>query len=412
VTAGAEYGAGSESTQDWPRWRGFQGNAVWRPPQNKALDLSQGVTEIWRQSISPGYSGIAVARHRVYTQDRPGDPEGQERVLCLDADTGELVWEYRYEADYTDLDYDKGPRATPLVDDDRVYTLGAVGHLHCLDARTGEVLWKLDLKRDFGARQPMWGFAASPIRHGENILVHPGAADGCYMAFERRTGKLVWKGGTDDCGYATPIVIRHAEREQLIGWTPEHIVGLAPESGAEFWRIPYSVTYGVSMATPIFHRGIVFVSGYWEGSKAIQLGDQPEQADLVWEENRQLRGVMSEPLYRDGHVYLLDKRFGIICFELETGKILWSDLGHVADVLADERFDFQLEAVVEHLMSFDFLLPGLLLLEPGYLAICLARLRSVSFRRSVTLAESRTARSRCCAARGNLASGMAIRCDS
>ena len=316
---------GADSTDAWPRWRGTEGSGVWHPPGSAKLDLNQQLTNVWQQPLSPGYSGIAVAGGHVYTQDRPTDPPGQERVLCLRAADGSLCWEYRYDADYTELDYSKGPRATPLIDDGFVYTLGAVGQFCCLDAQTGEVVWQHDLKRDFGARQPMWGFAASPIRYGESIIVHPGAADGCFMAFHRRTGELIWKAGGDSCGYATPILVRHQNRTLLIGWTPEHIVGLLPETGREFWRVPYPVTYGVSIATPIFREGMVLVAGYWEGSKAIRLGPQSEDAELIWEENRQLRGLMSEPLYRDGHVYLLDKKFGIVCFELQTGNILWTD---------------------------------------------------------------------------------------
>lgn len=316
---------GEAPATDWPRWRGPEGRGVWNLPGPSTIDLHQGVTEVWRKPISPGYSGIAVTAGRLYTQDRPPEPEQHERVLCLDSDSGQLIWEYLYEADYTDLDYDKGPRATPLVDEGRVYILGAVGHFACLDATSGQVLWRHDLKQDWQARQPMWGFAASPIRHGELIIVHPGAADGCFMAFHHERGELAWKSGSDSCGYATPIVVEHSGSKQLIGWTPEHIVSLDPATGQSLWRIPYPVTYGVSIATPLFRQGIVLVAGYWEGSKAIRLGNNPQEAELIWEENRQLRGLMADPLYRDGHVYLLDKRFGIVCFELASGTVRWTD---------------------------------------------------------------------------------------
>ncbi|MFZ2640897.1 MAG: PQQ-binding-like beta-propeller repeat protein, partial [Verrucomicrobiia bacterium] len=98
-----------------------------------------------------------------------------------------------------------------------------------------------------------------------------------------------------------------------------------PRDGKPLWAVPYPVTYGVSIASPIFHEGIVFVAGYWQGSKAIQLGPGPTDAKLRWEENQFLRGEMSQPLCRDGHVYLLDKTHGLTCFELNTGKKLWDD---------------------------------------------------------------------------------------
>jgi hypothetical protein len=85
------------------------------------------------------------------------------------------------------------------------------------------------------------------------------------------------------------------------------------------------VTYGTSIATPLFAEGLVLVSGYYEGSKAIRLGHEPADAEVAWEERRNLRGLMSQPLYRDGHGYLLDKRNGLTCFEFATGKKLWDD---------------------------------------------------------------------------------------
>lgn len=311
---------------DWPRWRGPGGAGVWTLPAGSELrSFAGGLPLVWKQPIGPGYSGIAVAAGRVYTMDRPAEPAGQERVVCFSESSGELLWEYRYAADYGDLDYGKGPRATPLVDDGRVYTLGAVGHLLCLDAATGARLFARDLKADFAARQPEWGFAASPIRYRDTILIQAGAADGSFLALDRTSGQLRWRGGSDPCGYATPIVIRHAGQDVMVGWTPENVLALDPLDGRVLWTIPYPVTYGVSIAGPLFREGIVLVSGYWEGSKAIRLGAQPQQASLAWEENRQLRGLMSEPLYREGHVYLLDKFFGIVCFELATGKIVWMD---------------------------------------------------------------------------------------
>jgi outer membrane protein assembly factor BamB len=284
-----------------------------------------GLKTMWRTPIGPGFSGISVAAGRVYTMDKPKEPADTERILCLDAASGQTVWEHRYTAKYGDLDYGKGPRCTPTVLDGRVYTLGAVGHVVCLDANSGELIWKLDLVRDFKAQQPTWGFAASPVIHGQKVLIHAGMDRGAYLAVDRTTGKEIWRGGPDPTGYGTPIVIQRAGRDELIGWTPEHVIGLSLSDGKEFWRVPYKVTYGVSMATPVFHNNTVVVCGYWDGSKAISLGTSPSDAKLLWEENKFLRGVMSPPLYRDGHIYLLDKQHGLICFQMATGEKVWSD---------------------------------------------------------------------------------------
>jgi outer membrane protein assembly factor BamB len=320
---------GTNSTvrgEDWPQWQGVRGDSRWEGPAFSHDWEKAPPRQVWKSSISPGYSGIAVVGNRLYSMDRPTEPKEHERITCRDTATGDVVWEHLYPAVYGKLDYPKGPRATPTVHDGRVYTMGAVGHVHCLDAREGRVLWKVDLVRDQKAVLSTWGYSSSPLIDGPRVVIHAGIPQGgCYVAYDRVTGQEIWRAGNDSLGYGTPIQIEHAGTRQLIGWTPEHIISLSPSDGRENWRIPYKVTYGVSIATPLFRDGIVLVCGYWEGSKAIRLGAQASEATLLWEENRYLRGLMAPPLYRDRHVYLLDKQHGIVCFELATGKKVWTD---------------------------------------------------------------------------------------
>ena len=324
ATLAAVLALNTAAAEDWPRWRGVRGDGTWQAPLVPAKFPEGGPPVLWRQPIGPGFSGISVAAGRVYTMDRPADSD-DERVVCLDEKTGALVWQHRYRATYGKLDYGKGPRCTPTIHDGRVYTLGAVGHVHCLDAANGKVLWSKDFVGEHGAKLPEWGFAAMPVIDGKLVILHAGLPSGCYSAYDRITGQEIWRGGEDPAGYGTPIVIEHAGLRQLIGWTPEHIVAHRLDNGRLLWKYPYKVTYGVSIATPIFHEGTVLVCGYWNGSRAIKLGDSPEQAELLWEEDRYLRGIMDQPLYRRGHVYLLDKQHGIVAFELAKGEKLWTD---------------------------------------------------------------------------------------
>ena len=311
--------------EDWPRWRGPRGDSTWKGPELPDT-LPAELPVAWKQPIGGGYGGIAVADQRLYVMDRQKEPAEVERVLCVDADTGRSLWSHSYPVTYGKLDYGNGPRATPTVHAGLVYTLGAVGHVFCLDARTGEVRWSKDLVKDFGAKIPEWGLAASPFIWEDLVVFHPGAANGaCWIAFDRLTGNEAWRAGNDPAGYATPTLAISPSGPQLIAWSPEHVVGIAPRTGRILWEIPYKVTYGVSIATPLYRDGLVLVAGYWEGSKAIELGPKPTDAHIAWEDSRVLRGLMAPPLYRQGFVYLLDKQYGLTCFELKTGKKLWDD---------------------------------------------------------------------------------------
>ena len=310
---------------DWPWWRGPLGNGTWVKGKIPARFPKTGLPIAWKAKVGPGYSGITVAEGRVYTMDRPRGSK-DERVICWSARTGQLLWEHRYRADYGDLPYGKGPRSTPTVMGRLVYTLGAVGHFCCLHAWTGKVYWQRDLAREAGAKMPEWGFAASPVVFRDLVILHAGLGPhGCLAAFDRLTGKEVWRSGYDPVGYATPMLFRYRGRTGLLAWTPRHIACFDPYTGKMFWRIPYRVTYGVSIATPIIAGDLIFVSGYWEGAKAIRLGRTLETARLVWEENRFLRGLMAQPLHRGGYGYLLDKRHGLVCFRLKDGRKVWTD---------------------------------------------------------------------------------------
>lgn len=334
----------STKYEEWPQWRGPRGNGTWNGPRIKTTWPETGLKKLWEHEVGGGYGGISVANRRLYLMDRPAVSKAEqkkaegihshriqrqdvERVLCFDAISGKKIWSHAYPSHYNKLDYGNGPRVAPTVLDGFVYTLGTMGDVLCLSAETGKVIWKKQLVKDFGGKVPQWGYAAAPYVIGELVILMPGGEKQgtAIIALDRRTGKETWRSLSDEAGYATPLLIHHAGQDQLIVWSPNHIHSVSPQNGKHLWSVPYKVTYGVAITSPIEREGLVFVAGYWEGSKAIQLGNQPYQARLKWEDRRKLRGLMSQPLYRDGYAYLLDKQFGLTCFEYASGKKIWDD---------------------------------------------------------------------------------------
>lgn len=317
----------SLGASDWPRWRGSEGAGRWNPGQVPADYASREPESLWKARLGAGYGGVTMSGNRVYVMDRPGKgASGTERVLCFKADSGEQVWVHEWTADYADMEYATGPRASVTVQEGRAYALGAVGTAACLDAATGQRIWQVDTVAEHGAKVPTWGFAASPVIDGPRVLLHVGAGDdGCVLALDRLTGKPMWRGGPDPAGYCTPEVIVHEGSRRLIVWGPEHVQCLDPESGATLWTWPYKVTYGVSIAQPLYRDGLLLVSGYWHGTKVLRLGKTPQEVSLAWENEKEMCGLMSAPLFRDGVVFLLDKNRGLQAVELATGRLLWSD---------------------------------------------------------------------------------------
>ena len=258
--------------------------------------------------------------------DRQVQPRETERVICYHAETGRVLWTHSDPVSYGKLEYGSGPRAAPTVDRGRVYSLGALGRLVCLDARTGRLLFERSLQKQFNGRLPTWGYAASPLVIGQAVIVQPGGVEGySVVALDARNGQTLWHSLSDKAAYATPVVIHVGKRPQLVIWTPSHVRGLEPASGKPLWEVPYKVTMGVAIASPVVSGNLLLVSGYWEGTRAIRIASDGRTARLAWSENRFLRGFMSQPLLRAGHAYLLDKQYGVSCFELSTGKKLWDD---------------------------------------------------------------------------------------
>jgi outer membrane protein assembly factor BamB len=308
---------------DWPQWRGAGRDSVWHESDLPERFPADGLTVRWRQPIGGGYAGIAVSGGRVYTLDRQKEPAEVERVLCVDAATGKSVWEHAYPVSYGKMEYGNGPRSTPTVHAGRVYTFGAVGHLHCLDAGTGKVVWSHDTVKKFEGRVPSWGHACSPLVDGDRVVVQVGGEDdACVMAFDRHTGKEVWRALPDRPGYSSPVLIDTKAGRPLIYWSAENVNGLEPASGKVLWQVPHTTNYDVTISDPVYHDGVLLVSDYWEGSKAIELDDQGLNPKVIWS-GRRLSLLMATPLYRDGHVYALDKKDGLKCIELKTGKIKW-----------------------------------------------------------------------------------------
>jgi outer membrane protein assembly factor BamB len=318
--------AANAPAEDWPRWRGVRGDGSWNAPRLPDAWPKEGLKQLWKVPVGGGYAGVIVDDGRVYNVDHVNEPEEVERVQCFDAETSKLLWTHTDDVKYGKLDYGNGPRAAPTITDGKIYSLGALGQLNCLDAKTGKRIWSKHYVADFRGRVPTWGFAASPFVYNNLLIVTPGAENnGSILALDRETGETVWSSLSDESTYATPILFQHANVEQLIVWTPSHIRALDPRTGELLWSQEYAVELGVSIATPVIHQETVFVSGYWDGSRAIRLGKTSQESVIAWENRRELRGLMSQPLCREGHCYLLTRSRGLVCFEMATGKILWDD---------------------------------------------------------------------------------------
>lgn len=318
------------SAADWPEWRGAGRQGIWTETGVIADFPAAGDLQIkWRVPVHAGYSGPAVANGRVFLLDHVSTTE---RAICIDERSGKILWTREWSADYKGLDYANGPRATPTVDGDRVYVLGAKGSLRCLRATDGSQIWSSDFVRDFDAAIPGWGTASAPLIVGSKLIAIAGGKGASkVVAFDKHSGKVVWRAlSSDDSepGYSQPLLI-HSGRPQVVIWHTAALASLDPETGAVLWSQPFRVTMNTPIATPAFSAPHLLVSGFFDGARMMELSASGE-ARLAWASQKgnevnsdKLHALMSQPIIDGDYIYGICSFGQLRCLRRATGERVW-----------------------------------------------------------------------------------------
>lgn len=346
---------GSAHADDWPQWLGPQRDGIWRESGIVKQFPKDGLKVRWKAPVGEGYAGPAMAGDKVIVTDRilkadaknPGNPfdaktkvEGLERVLCLSDADGKVIWKHEYPAAYQ-VSYPAGPRTTPIVSDGKVYTLGAMGHLFCFNLEDGKILWSKNLLEEYTKNVPYWGFAGHPLIDGDNLICLVGGKGSVAVAFNKDTGKEVWKALTaNEPGYSPPTICTLGGKRQLIIWHPEAINGLDPKTGETYWSMKYpasrtgKVKAGLTVSTPRCFDAKLFLTTFYEGAAVLKF-DGDAKPSVVWKGNGKgekpedtdtLNSIMPTPYVKDGYVYGISSYGELRCLEADTGKRIWSTL--------------------------------------------------------------------------------------
>ncbi len=326
------------SAEDWPEWRGEGRAGVWTETGIVETFPAGGLAVSWRGKIGNGYAGPAVADGRVYVTDIVNKQanRGTERALCLNENSGQLLWKHEWAADNSGMSYSNGPRATPTIDGDRVYTLGATGILHCLNAKTGGVVWKKNFIDEYNTSLPTWGIAGAPLVDGNRLIcLVGGEPDAKVVAFDKMTGKEIWRALSSDWepGYNPPFLIEVGGTRQLIIWHPRAITSLNPETGAVYWEHTFDVHHGLTVATPVLDRNRLLVTAFYEGSRMLKLSPSAPRADLMWKGNSTseietdgLHSLVSTPVIQGDYIYGICSYGQFRCLDARTGKRVWETM--------------------------------------------------------------------------------------
>jgi outer membrane protein assembly factor BamB len=354
---------------DWPGFLGPTGNSV--SPERGIVSPwpKDGLRIVWHHPVAEGYAPPSVSNGRLFVFERV---ENTARLRCVKADTGAALWKFDYATNYRDkYGYNGGPRCCPVIDDDRVYLHGAEGMLHCLAVADGKRLWKVDTASEFGVVQNFFGVGSTPVVEGDLLIVQVGGSPAGsdkldfadlkgngsgVVAFDKRTGKVVYKITDELASYASPVLATIGGRRWCFVLARGGLIGFEPKSGKVQFHLPWRAPdlESVNASNPVVVGDQVFISEcYGPGSALLKV--KPGGYEVVWSDakkklrDKALMCHWMTPIYHDGYLYGCSGRHSVDaqlrCVELATGKVMWSEprLTRTSLLMIDGHFVVQTE---------------------------------------------------------------------
>jgi len=319
-------------THDWTAFLGPSHNAV---STETRLSRMLPPPLLWEFPKGTGYASPAVAGDRLVFLHRVAN---QEIVECLHPETGSTYWQFRYATAFEDrYGYNNGPRASPVLDGERVYVMGAEGTLHCLDLASGKIVWKRDLRVDYKVPQDFFGTASTPLVDGRLLIVNVGAPGGpCVVGLDKTNGREVWRAGKEwGPSYASPVpAMLHGQRRVLVFAGGESspprggLMSIDPSTGRVDFAFPWRsrTVESVNASCPVVFDNKVFVSAsYRTGSALVEV--RPDFTHRVVWTTQEFALHFNTAIYRDGYLYGFDGRnepdASLACIDATNGKVVW-----------------------------------------------------------------------------------------
>ncbi|MCW5556268.1 MAG: PQQ-binding-like beta-propeller repeat protein [Verrucomicrobiae bacterium] len=321
----------------FPQFLGPQRNAVLPGPVLATNWSVQPPQILWRQPLGAAWSGFAVVGDQALTQEQHG-PE--EQVTCYEASTGRHLWTHSDPERYATTIAGEGPRATPTVVGDRVFTLGALGRLNALDLATGRRLWTRSLTNDAATGVPEWGFSGSPLVQDGLVIVSAGGRQGASLvAYRADTGEIAWTGGSSEAGYASPFFATLSGTPQILIVNRRSIASHDPRTGAVLWEVPFGAGMPLP-ANPILipPDRLMVSAGYNVGSELFAVAPGTNAPSSLWK-SKKLKAKFANPVFRDGFVYGLDDSI-LACLDARDGSQRWKEgrYGHGQALLVGDLY--------------------------------------------------------------------------
>jgi outer membrane protein assembly factor BamB len=322
---------------DWPQWRGPTRDGHADPNGQMIQSVPVEPQTLWKVKAGPGLASPVVAGETVVIFDAW---EGQEWVRALDRATGKEKWRTAVDDTFHDSQGPDGPRCTPMINEGRVYAVSCQGQLDCLNLADGKKIWGASYTKDFGASFiGEKGTAPGASRHGNNgtpliagnrLYACVGSTNGAgVVCFDKRDGTVIWKAQRDQAAYVPPTLLKLAGSEHLVCFTAEGLIGMNPDTGELWWRVPIKTAFARHVTAPVAHEDVVVVSSHQVGMIGTRIAktDAGFSAEQAWLSKKTAMNF-SSPVRVGQHLYGLGPRKNLICVEIATGEERWSKEGY------------------------------------------------------------------------------------
>jgi len=333
----------------WPHLRGPRFDAVSRETGLADSWPAEGPPVLWCRELGQGYSGIVAVGDRLFTQAQTA---AGQCVLCLDADTGDVLWRHRYDWPWKPDGEYPGPYATPTVDAGRVFFAGSDGSVGCLDAVDGRVRWRVDLLKAERGEAGDFGYACTPLVLEGKVVLPVGGPLGAVVALDARDGSVRWRAGEGPATYSSVLPCALAGRTQLVTILQNSILACDLADGSVLWNHEFSEGYDEHSCWPLYVEPHLFVaSPFGRGARLFRLSPKPSpEPPRVWDKVAFCNDVMSS-VALDGQVYGFhlkelqsarpdrETTGTFACLDLGTGERRWSTeaVGHASALVADGK---------------------------------------------------------------------------
>ncbi len=303
--------------EDWPNWRGPRGDGI-SHEQGLIDKLPDTLKPVWNTSVGVGYSS-PIARSGVVYIVAMNDQTKKDILYAIDAATGKVNWKQTDAGKAWPASY-PGPRATPAIDGEFIYTYSGAGDLTCRALDGGKVAWSLNVLGETKGKNQEWGMASSPLVRGENVYVQGAVGGPVAVAVNKTTGKIGWQSKARSGGYSAPIMIDVEGTPQLVCLANKAIYAINPADGTTIWSLPWETQYDVNAATPVYHDGNIFVtSDYGHGCMMVSVTAKSAKKD--WE-NKEVMSRIATPVFDGDHLYA-NSEGTLKCLSWPDGKVAW-----------------------------------------------------------------------------------------